>query len=58
MLDYFIHLSYCALTIASSFQHETTEPHAISRSGKLINYWPPRRVPYIGYKAPSISSVT
>jgi hypothetical protein len=49
----------CTQIVISSFpfQPETTEPPAVSRSGKPIQYWPPRRAPYIGHKAPSISSV-
>jgi hypothetical protein len=39
------------------FQPDTTEPPATSKSGNKIYYWPPRRTPYIGYNAPSISSV-
>jgi hypothetical protein len=54
--DQFMHpldlFDYCI-----PFQPETTESPAISRSGKPIHYYPPRRAPYIGHNAPSISSV-
>ena len=39
------------------FQPETTEPPVVSRSDKPIQYWPPRRAPYIDHKAPSISLI-
>jgi hypothetical protein len=55
--DHFVHLLDHALTATSLLQPKTTKPPAKSRSGKSIRYWAPRRVPYIGYKAPSISSV-
>jgi hypothetical protein len=45
------------LTVVSFFQPETTDPPAISKSGKPVQYWPPRRALYIDYNVPSISSV-
>jgi hypothetical protein len=40
-----------------SFHSDTTEPPATSRNGNQIYFYPPRRTSYIGYNAPSISSV-
>jgi hypothetical protein len=53
--------SPCPLTHADllyfPFQLDTTEPPVTSKSGNKIYYWPSRQNPYIGYNAPSISSV-
>jgi hypothetical protein len=53
--------SPCPLTHADllsfTFQPDTTEPPVTSKSGNKIYYSPPRQIPYIGYNAPSISSV-
>jgi hypothetical protein len=53
--------SPCPLThadlLSCPFQPDTTEPPVTSKSGNKIYYWPPRQIPYIGYNAPSISSI-
>jgi hypothetical protein len=59
---YLMHCLTILIFVISSFfsfpfQPETIEPPAVSKSGKSIQYWPPRPVPYIGHKAPSISSI-
>jgi hypothetical protein len=57
--DQFMYLLDCTHIIKSSFSFSAWNYRAscCRRSGKLIQYWPPRWAPYIGHKAPSISSL-